>query len=330
MKRVLTTAAAALLALAFAQPSFAETKLRITLQLPLKAHLGQNLLLFKEEVETASNGDLVVEIYDSAQLYKDKEVPQAVGSGAIEMGVASLTRFAGTIPAVDIFYVPFIFNKQELVRKAVAPGSPVRQPLDDAILAQGSRVLWWQAYGGAIMLSNGGPLRSPDDVRDKKVRVFGKTLGTFIETLGGAPTMISGSEQFLAYQRGTVDAGMTGVSGVRSRKLWQVMDTLTVTNHADIEFVVLVNERFWQGLTDGQRGIISTAALNAEQAVRDAMSQIEADAYAAARAEGMTVVELDDAQIDAWRAATRPVLAKYLEQSGALGEQVYKAAESLR
>lgn len=30
----------------------------------------------------------------SAQLYKDKEVPQAVASGAIEMGIAPVSRFA--------------------------------------------------------------------------------------------------------------------------------------------------------------------------------------------------------------------------------------------
>ena len=48
--------------------SFAETKMRITLQLPLKAHLGQNLLVFQKELESRS--DIKVEIYDSAQLYK--------------------------------------------------------------------------------------------------------------------------------------------------------------------------------------------------------------------------------------------------------------------
>merc|ERR1712146_444858 len=78
----------------------AETTMRISLQLPLKSHLGQNLLLFKKEVESRSNGDIKVEIYDSAQLYKDKEVPAAVGSGSIESGVASLTRYVGDIPAV--------------------------------------------------------------------------------------------------------------------------------------------------------------------------------------------------------------------------------------
>lgn len=328
MKKLFGLAGAVALAAALAVPAQAETTLRITLQLPLKAHLGQNLLMFKEEVEKESKGDIKVEIYDSAQLYKDKEVPQAVGSGAIEMGVASLTRYVGEIPAVDIFYVPFMFNTDAKVRKAVAPGSPVRAPIDDAILKTGSRVLWWQAYGGAVMLSK-DPLKTPADIQGKKVRVFGRTLGKFIETLGGAPTLISGSEQYIAYQRGTVDAGMTGVSGVKSRKLWEVMDWITVTNHADIEFIVVVNEKFWQGLTGAQRAIVSKAARNAEAHVRDEMANIEADAYAAAKKAGMKVQTLTDADIDAWRKATRPVLDSYLKEAGPLGAQVYKAASGL-
>ena len=44
----------------------------------------------------------------------------------------------------------------------------------------------------------------------------------------------------------------------------------------------------------------------------------------------MKVVTLTPAEIDAWRAATRPVLDHYLEQSGPLGAKVYQAVESLR
>ena len=46
---------------------------------------------------------------------------------------------------VDIFYQPFLFDTDEKVRKAVAPGSPVRGPIDEAIEGTGSTVLWWQA-----------------------------------------------------------------------------------------------------------------------------------------------------------------------------------------
>lgn len=330
MKRLLTAAAAGVaFSLAAMQAQAADLTLRISLQLPLKSHLGQNLVLFKEEVEKTSNGAIAVEIYDSAQLYKDNEVPAAVGAGSIEMGVASLTRYVGDIPAVDIFYQPFVFDSEEKVRAAVAKDSAIRGPLDEAIKGTGSTVLWWQAYGGAIMLSNGGPIATPDDMKGKKVRVFGKTLGDFTIAAGGAPTLISGSEQYLAYQRGTVDVGMTGVSGVKSRKLWEVMDTITVTNHADIEFIVVVNTEFWEGLTDEQRSLISAAAMKAEADVRDRMTQIEADAYAAAKENGMAVYTPTDAEMEQWRAVSQPVYDEFLEKTGDLGKQIFDAANAL-
>jgi C4-dicarboxylate-binding protein DctP len=326
----LAAGVAAGLALTVSAAMAETTTLRITLQLPLKSHLGENLSVFKSKVEEISKGDIAVEIYDSAQLYKDNEVPEAVGSGSIEMGVASLTRYVGDVPAVDLFYLPFLLNSEDLVRKAVAPGSPVRAPLDEAIAETGAKVLWWQAYGGSVLLSNGGPIRTPADLEGKKVRVFGKTLGEWIKAAGGAPTLISGSEQYIAYQRGTVDVGMTGVSGVRSRRLWEVMDTITVTNNADIEFIVVVNEDFWNGLPEQHRDWITEAALFAEKDVRDRMTAIETEAYDAARSNGMTVYELSDAEVEAWLAAAQPVYDQYLADSGALGEKVLAAARALR
>ncbi|MEM6678720.1 MAG: TRAP transporter substrate-binding protein DctP, partial [Pseudomonadota bacterium] len=237
--------------------------------------------------------------------------------------------YVGDVPAVDVFYMPFLFNTEDKVRAAVAPGSAVRGPIDEAIKDTGSTVLWWQAYGGAILLSNGGPVKTPADMEGKKARVFGKTLGDFVSATGGAPTLISGSEQYLAYQRGTVDIGMTGVSGVKSRKLWEVMDTITVTNHADIEFIVVVNTDWWEGLTEEQRGIIQAAGLKAEADVRDKMAAIEAEAYAAAEENGMTIYRPTADEIEAWRAAAQPVYDSYREKAGAMGETLIDAAAGL-
>lgn len=311
-----------------AGPVAAKETMRISLQLPLTSHLGENLVLFKEEVERRTGGDVEVEIYDSATLYKDKEVPAAVGSGSIEAGVASLTRYVGDAPAVDVFYMPFLFNTEDKVRAAVAEGSPIRSALEAEIADTGGQVLYWQAYGGAIMLSNEEPIRTPADLEGKKVRVFGKTLGDFVTAAGGAPTLISGSEQYLAYQRGTVDVGMTGVSGVKSRKLWEVMDTITKTNHADIEFVVVVNTDWWDGLTEENRAHITDAAALAQEDVRNRMAQIEADAYAAAIENGMTVVELSDDDLAAWQAVAQPVYDEYINSAGEVGKTVLDAAKS--
>ena len=282
----------------------ADVTMRISLQLPMKSHLGQNLLLFKKEVESRSNGEIKVEIYDSAQLYKDKEVPAAVGSGSIESGVASLTRYVGDIPAVDLFYQPFLLNTDKKVRKAVSKGSSIRGPIDNAIKNTGSTVLWWQAYGNAIMLSKGQAIKNPSDMKGKKVRVFGKTLGTFVKAAGGAPTLISGSEQYLAYQRGTVDVGMTGVSGVKSRKLWRAR-------------------------ASKQKDIIIKSAEIAEKDVRDNVAKIEQEAYDLAQSKGMKIVTPSKADIDAFKSASKPVYEDYKKNAGSLGAQLLDAASKL-
>ncbi len=307
----------------------ADVTMRISLQLPMKSHLGQNLLLFKKEVESRSNGEIKIEIYDSAQLYKDKEVPAAVGSGSIESGVASLTRYVGDIPAVDLFYQPFLLNTDKKVRKAVSKDSSIRGPIDNAIKNTGSTVLWWQAYGNAIMLSKGQAIKNPSDMKGKKVRVFGKTLGTFVKAAGGAPTLISGSEQYLAYQRGTVDVGMTGVSGVKSRKLFEVMDTITKTNHGVIEFIVVANTKWFNSLSTKQKDIIIKSAEIAEKDVRDNVAKIEQEAYDLAKSKGMKIVTPSKADIDAFKSASKPVYEDYKKNAGSLGSQLLEAASKL-
>lgn len=333
MTRLARFAAALLAAVPLATLAAGEARadrtLRVTLQLPLSSPLGRNLVAFKERVEAASGGAIEVQIYPGAQLYTDREVPAAVASGQIDMGVSSLMRFAGTIPAVDIFAVPFVFDNETLVRAATAPGSPVRAPLDSAMAARGARPLWWQPYGFSLVMMRDGVARRPEDLAGRKIRTFGKAIEAFVNTLGGAAANVAGSRQFLAYERGTVDGGMTGPLTVKDRKLYQVLDSATLTDHAAIEFVVLVNERLWQRLDDGERALLTQAARESETELRDAFPALAAAALAEARDNGMIVHRPDAEERAAWRRATAPLRERYVEAAGALGRELLDAAETL-
>ncbi len=328
--------AAALIAAVFAanlgvDDAHAKKLLRVTIQLPLKSVLGQNLLQFKSEVEKATGGNLEIQIFDSAQLFDDKDVPKAVGNGQIDMGVASLGRYAPDVPAVDVFHIPFLFDSDAKLRAAVASGSTVRGPLDMAIAKTGSRVLWWQAYGGTVLLSKGGqPIKTPADLKDKKVRVFSKLMGTWVTASGGTPVNVAGGEQYFAYQRGTVDIGMTGPDTIKSRKIWEVMDTVTVANTASIEFVVVINEKVFQSLGDDERKIILLASTNAETKLRNEFAQIEKEALEAGRLNKMTVYAPDATEMAAFRRSTDVVRDEFLKTAGDLGKQVHAAALALK
>lgn len=323
----LAVCAAALLSLV-AVPAAAKTPIRITVQVPATHSLTVNQDDWKKCVE-AKTDELDIQIFPSAQLYTDKQVPEAVGSGAIEMGTASLTRFAGSVPAVDAVYVPFLLDSPDKAAKFTAPGSPARKIIDEAVLKQtGARILWWQAFGRTIYLSKNEPVRVPADVKGKKIRTFGKLLGWTAETLGGAPTMMSGSKQFLAYQQGAVDIGTTGITAVKSRKLYEVMDYITLTYDADIEFVSVMNNDVYNSLSEETRGIVDSCGREVEAKLRSNIQKLEDEALEFVK-DKIKVVELTEAEREQWREATKPVMDRFIKEGGPDAAKVIEAAKAL-
>lgn len=303
----------------------AETVIRVTLQLPETHSLGQNWMAFKDIIEEKSGGELTVQLFPSAQLFKDKEVPGAVGSGAVEAGSAFLGRFTGAVPAVDVVNLPFIFRDEAHLRSSVATGSPMRDILDDAVVKEtGAKVLWWQAFGRNVYLSNGTAVRTPKDLENKKVRTYGKVLGWTVEALGGAPTLMSGSKQFLAYQQGAVDVGMTGASAVKSRKLHEVMDHMTLSYDSAIEFVAVMNNDFFENLSPEHQQIVLDAASEVEQQLRDAI-YAEEDGIVDEMRSQMTVVELSPEERQQWVEATASVADRFVDDAGDTAARVLSA-----
>lgn len=310
--------------------ALAERTLRLSLQVSTKHPVGANIMYFKEQVEKASNGELKVEVYDSAQLYKGSEIPQAVGSGAVDMGLVLIDEYAGTIPAVGIFSVAFMFPNYDVLSKAADPNSPIRKEIDELIRKTGTRVMWWQDYGPVQLLSKGDPVTEPSQMKGKKVRVLGKPSGDFIKALGGVPVKIGGSEQFLAYQRGTVDIGMTGTTAIQSRKLFEVMDAVTITNHAQTEFLIVINDKLWDSLSAKEKQWMSEGALAAEQKMRaETKDKNLASEKFIAEKTPMKVINLTPDQVKAWQKAAAPAIDEYIKSAGPVGQRLVDEVRKL-
>ncbi|MEP4432810.1 MAG: TRAP transporter substrate-binding protein DctP, partial [Hyphomicrobiales bacterium] len=192
----------------------------------------------------------------------------------------------------------------------------------------GAKILWWQAFGRNIYLSNGKAVRLPSDLENKKVRTYGKVLGWTVEALGGAPTLMSGSKQFLAYQQGAVDAGMTGASAVKSRKLHEVMDHMTLSYDSAIEFVAVMNNDFFESLSTNHQQIVLDAALEVEQQLRDAIYG-EEDANVDEMRSKMTVVELTSEERQKWVDATSSVVQRFVDDAGKTAAAVVSAVSGM-
>lgn len=307
----------------FSTDALADRTLRLSLQVSAKHPIGANIVFFKEQVEKASDGKLKIEIYDSAQLYRGNEIPQAVGSGAIDMGLVLIDEYAGTIPAVGLFSVAFLFPSYEVLGKAADPTSPVRQEIDELIRKTGTRVMWWQDYGPIQLLSKGDPISEPAQMKGKKVRVLGKPSGDFINALGGIPVKIGGSEQFIAYQRGTVDIGMTGTTAIESRKLFEVMNSVTITNHAQTEFLVVMNDKLFDTMSAQEKKWVSDAALAAELKMRAETKKDNLDSEQFIKDKtSMKVINLTPAQVKSWQEAAKPAIDAYIKDAGPAGQRL--------
>ena len=310
----------------------AETvKLRISAQLPISSEIGANLVEFKQEVEAKAGGVIAVEIFDNARLFRDYQVLGAVSSGAIEIGIVPIPQFHEKVPAVEVFEQPFLFNFEALVRAATRPDSEIRTLLDKAVLdATGARVLWWQSFGSGVFFSTGKDATSPRAIQGRRIRVAGENMATFTKYCGGIPLVISSSNLRQALSDGSVDIAMTGVNTVTERELWKAADTITRTEHFVLEFLVVINEKFWQSLKDNHKAIVSAAAKRAEQDLRQTMADIQAKAYAFARGKGMKIRELTPDDVAEWRACSADIVQDYMNATGELGQQLMEAYGRLR
>lgn len=327
--KAVTVAALASAGLMVSTQALAERTLRLSLQVPAKHPVGQNIVHFKSEVERLSGGEIKVELYDSAQLYKGSEIPQAVGSGAIDMGLVLIDEYAGTIPAVGLFSVAFLFPDYDVLAKAADVNSPIRKQIDELIRKTGTRVMWWQDYG-PIQLVSKKPLDMPEQVKGQKVRVLGKPSGDFVDALGGVPVKIGGSEQFIAYQRGTVDIGMTGTTAIESRKLYEVMNYVTITNHAQTEFLVVINDKLFDSMSDQEKKWMTEAALSAELKMRGETKKDNLDSEKfIAEKTNMKVINLTPEQVKAWQKAAEPAIQEYIKSAGPEGQMLIDEVRKL-
>ena len=322
----------------------AQSKVTIAFQIPLEHHLAQNILFFKEELETMSNATISVQINDYESYLKDrkdlkkldseqqyfmaKDMLEAIQSRKIDIGLISLARVSKLIPLADIFNQPFLIDNETKLSDMVSKDSFVRRSIEGSLQELGLKTLWWQPYGSVIFVSKGSSIKTPEQMKDKKVRVFGKTLGNLVLAAGGTPLAIPNSLQYFAYKHQKVDIGMTTIADVRKKKIWEVMDTISLTNNANMQFLLVTNNRWWNSLTTNTRRLISQAASSAEEKSVKMLKSIEVASFNEAIQNGMRIVVLSNDDRDYWREKSGPIYENFLENTGSNGQVAFDATST--
>ncbi|MBD8652888.1 TRAP transporter substrate-binding protein [Rhizobium sp. CFBP 13726] len=307
----------------------AERALRVATSVPHNHYLTNVIKEFADNVSKRTNGEITFEFYDSGSLVSDQHMDEAVANGTIDIGIASASILAGTVPALNVFAVPFFFDTREKLDRAVLPGTPIRTILDKRINQTGSRAMFWIPYGFITMITRDKEVHVPADMRNLKIRTFGSTVSEFVEAVGAAPVVTSGSEQFLALQRGIVDGGLTGWPSVEERRLFEVSRYIIATDHMYETHFALMSEKALEKMPTELRAIFQEEAAKLETVLMDRIF----DATKHTRevlAKKMEIIDLTPDEIVRWKEETAPVAKSFYDNGNDLAKSVFDEAQKLQ
>ena len=153
------------------------------------------------------------------------------------------------------------------------------------------------------------------------MRISGsKIADQYFRLLGSIPQIMAFSEVYQALQTGVVDSCENTPSNYLTQKFFEVQKHITISYHAHLQYAVIVNSKFWNGLPGEIRGQLEKAMNDATDYTNSIAVKENEDALTEIKASGRTTLHtLTDAQRKAWQTAMAPT---YKWAKGRVGGEV--------
>jgi len=241
---------------------------------------------------TQNDSSLKVQIFSSAQLYRDADVTEAIQTGAIESGMIYSIYVARIAPLTRVFDAVGLIDSTDLLARIVQRQSPIRAKINAQIESKNIKVIayliWSPEEDGFVTTKE---CRVPADMKGLTVRALNPETAYLIKSYGSNPTFLSGSEMYMGLQRGVIQGTYATVTTSVERKLYEVAPHITIAPLSSMVSLIGMNKGYFDKLTATQ-----------QKAILDAGKTIEDKTVACAKAnlEG-TWKRAADAKIKIYR-----------------------------
>jgi C4-dicarboxylate-binding protein DctP len=280
---------------------------------------GKGALKFKELAEASTKGKVKVEVYPNSQLFKDGEEMQMLQLGNVQILAPSVSKFGPLgVRAFEVFDLPYIFDDEKDLHN-VTQGR-IGQQLFKMLESKGiTGLAYWD--NGFKQMSSNKPLKTPADFRGQKIRIqSSKVLDAQMRALGATPQVMAFSEVYQALQTGVVDGQENTWSNIYTQKFFEVQKYITVSNHGVIEYAVIVNKKFWDGLPADIRTALDSAMKDATKYANDIAKQENDEALEKIKASGKSqIITLTPDEKKAWKKAELKV---HRENESSIGKEL--------
>ncbi len=277
---------------------------------------GQAALKFKELAEKKLPGKVTVQVFPSSQLFGDAKELEALLLGDVQFIAPSLSKFDRYTKKIQVFDLPFLFDDVEAVDRFQSSGPG--KALLESMKSRGLLGLGYWHNGMKELSTNRDALKRPEDVKGLKFRIQASdVLEAQFKALGANPQKMAFAEVYQALQTGVVDGQENTWSNIYSQKFFEVQKTIAETNHGVIDYMVVTNAKWWDGLPADIRKGLSEAMAEATAYGNKLANDInEGDRKKIADAGRAKIQKLTKEDTAAWRKAMEPVWKKFEDEIG--------------
>lgn len=268
-----------------------------------------------ETVGERSGGRLKINVFDAASRFKGAAVPTALAQGTLDMGIPGTWHLTKIEPLFGAPFLPAFFGRDRHVSYAVMDGEIGRELTDNIEQKLHVKVLGrFIDIGDAITFTKSAPIETPEDYRDKRLRVAGSAAHSRrYEAFGANAVKISWPDVPQALQTGMVDGVMTAFESVRSAKLWDSGLKYAYVDHlAFHQYVPMVNGKVWKDLPEDLQQVMIETWEEFVDAQREYTAQRDMEARQEAIENGILVVEATPAHFETLRGKLEPVEAEFI------------------
>ena len=280
--------------------------------------------LLQDRVNEEMDGSMCMEVFPNSTLYDDNKVLEAMLQGDVQLAAPSLSKFEKFTKKFRLFDLPFMFKDIDAVDAFQA--SDNGQALLDTMQRRGLQGLaYW--HNGMKQMSANVPLIEPEDAEGLKFRVQqSDVLVAQFEALGANPQKMAFSEVYGALQQGVVDGQENTWSNIYGKKFFEVQDGITETNHGIIDYMVVTNVDWLEGLDPEVREQFLTILDEVTTTRNNESAQVNQENKQAIIDAGGTVRQLTPEQRAEWVAAMKPVWEQFTSD---VGQENIDAAQAI-
>ena len=248
----------------------APVTLRFSVSMPAHNFMTKQCVEWGKLVEQSSEGELKVQIFDSAQLYRDNELIKAIQTGAVDSGMMG-SPWLGTqlIPTMRVFQMPFLFHTVDDMMKIYQ--SKVGASWKETAEKKGVRLMGLIVHPSPEdqLISAVKPVKVPADIKGLTIRVIGPDDAAVFKKWGAAPSFIPGMDVYPALQRGTLQGAIGSVMLQIELKRYEVAPYAVFLPMSGAQAYYGMNKDVFDKLTPKQQKAIVDAGSTMEKRTKE-------------------------------------------------------------